>query len=61
VRNTLDGRVECVGEGTQAALEGLAEFLAVGPPGAIVTGVATREEPAQGHAGFEIDSDAEVA
>lgn len=61
VRNTLDGRVECVGEGTQAALEGLAEFLAVGPPGAIVTGVATREEPVQGHAGFEIDSDAEVA
>lgn len=61
VRNTSDGRVECVGEGAQAALDGLAEFLAVGPPGAMVTGVAAREEPVQGCFGFEIDSDADPA
>jgi len=45
VRNLPDRRVEAVLQGKRAAVEKLLEFLRVGPPGAIVTGVAVSWRP----------------
>lgn len=61
VRNLADGRVECVAEGRPEAVDGLLAFLAIGPPGAIVDGVDSRPESAEGLSGFEIRPDGETA
>lgn len=41
VANRRDGRVECVAEGPQDALQELVDFLHEGPPAASVQGVDT--------------------
>ncbi len=46
VRNLPDGSVEAVVEGDAAAVRAVAEWCRVGPPGARVTDVVERREPA---------------
>jgi acylphosphatase len=41
VRNRPDGRVEVFAQGAEAAVDGLVDWLWLGPPGATVTGVET--------------------
>ena len=57
VRNTADGRVECVAEGAAAAVDELVDFLRVGPPGSAVRDVAASVEEPTGADGFEILAD----
>ena len=59
VVNQVDGSVEVVAEGADAALGELVLMLWEGPPGASVGGVDVRHEPARGNvAGFSIRSGA---
>ena len=54
VRNTLDGRVEAVFEGPEAAVAAMVAWSRQGPPGAVVEGVEVRSEPPEGLDGFRI-------
>ncbi len=55
VRNLPDGSVEAVVEGDAAAVRAVADWCRTGPPGARVTGVAERPEPAGDDlTGFEV-------
>lgn len=57
VANQLDGSVEVVAEGPEAALSELVLLLWEGPVGAHVGGVSARHEPARGNlVGFIIRS-----
>ena len=52
VRNSPDGTVEAVFEGTDEAVERLVGFCRQGPRGAQVDYVEVTDEPAEGFAGF---------
>jgi len=55
VANEPDGSVAAVAEGPVAALEQFVELLSVGPPGASVTDIDVRWDPATGgFAGFGV-------
>lgn len=43
VRNLVDGRVEVFAQGERGNVEALLEWLWMGPPGAIITGVESDE------------------
>lgn len=45
VRNCIDGTVEAMAEGTQAAIDRLIVWAHQGPPGALVTDVEVHWEP----------------
>jgi acylphosphatase len=47
VRNTFDGRVEVLAEGSRSVLEKFLEQLKVGPPAAEVTGIKVEWSNAQ--------------
>ena len=51
-RNQADGRVEVLACGEPAAIDQLRAWLAKGPPGAQVTGVACEPAAEQVHSGF---------
>ncbi len=51
VANQLNGSVQCIAEGSREDLERLAEALAVGPAGALVTNVSQAWMPPVG--GFD--------
>lgn len=53
-RNRADGTVEAVLEGEDAAVDGVVEWMAAGPPGADVTRSRVRETAAAGSTAFEI-------
>ncbi|MCZ4323050.1 acylphosphatase [Pseudomonas anguilliseptica] len=52
VRNLVDGRVEVLFEGDQAAVAELASWLERGPPAAEVTALELQDQALQGIAGF---------
>ncbi len=54
VRNAEDGSVLVHAEGSEAAVDGLVEFLRQGPPGARVEDVEVEEVKAEGHEQFAI-------
>lgn len=54
VRNLPDGNVEAAFEGAAEAVERLTDWCHHGPPGARVTSVVPRDEPAEGLSGFRI-------
>ena len=54
VRNTAEGRVEAVFEGTEAAVVAMVAWASTGPPGAVVVDVEVRQEPPEGLDGFRI-------
>jgi acylphosphatase len=56
VRNLPDGRVEALFVGDENGCRQALDFVAEGPPGAIVTGVKHRweDEPEDSYRGFEI-------
>ena len=55
VRNTEDGRVELVANGTQMEIHQLTDWCQSGPPGARVTSVRCSEEPVDSPLGaFEL-------
>ena len=54
VRNLPDGNVEAAFEGPAEAVERLTDWCYHGPPGARVTSVVPRDEPAEGLSGFRI-------
>ncbi len=56
VRNERDGTVSVIAEGDSDRLAALEERLREGPPGAVVTNVATRRlEPRGSMAGFVVE------
>ncbi|KQP01675.1 acylphosphatase [Leifsonia sp. Leaf264] len=55
IRNSGDGSVEAVIEGTDAALEAMLAWLRVGPPAASVTAVDVTDAVPSGSRGFRID------
>ena len=55
VRNTPDGRVEAVFEGSDAAVEAMVAWCRQGPPGAGVDEIEARAEVSEGLVGFHID------
>ena len=54
VRNRMDGAVEAVFEGTEAAVAQCVAWCRMGPPRADVTGIEVTEEPPEGLVGFRI-------
>ena len=54
VRNRMDGTVEAVFEGPEAAVAELVAWCRMGPPRADVTGVDVSEESAAGAVGFQV-------
>ncbi len=55
VRNTGDGAVEVLAQGAAGAIDELADFLAAGPPHAVVADVARRDvAPDPGLGGFDV-------
>jgi acylphosphatase len=54
VRNLPDGRVEAVFEGSPEAVEALVAWCRVGPPGARVRDLETRDELPTGETGFRV-------
>ncbi len=54
VRNRMDGRVEAVFEGSQAAVDAMEAWCRDGPPRAEVTGVEVVGEPPHGEVGFAV-------
>jgi acylphosphatase len=54
VRNLLDGSVETHVEGSPAAVGAMVEWLRLGPPGAAVAGLVTRDVPCEGYDRFWI-------
>jgi DNA ligase D-like protein (predicted 3'-phosphoesterase) len=54
VRNAEDGSVTVHAEGTEAAVEGLLEFLREGPPAAAVEGVEVEPAKVEGHEQFAV-------
>ncbi|MFT4214969.1 MAG: acylphosphatase [Microbacterium sp.] len=57
VRNLRDGRVEAELEGPDAAVDAVLAWMAEGPRGAGVTGLAVSDIPAAGGSGFHIRHD----
>lgn len=56
VRNTDDGAVEVLAEGTSEAVAALTAWLNRGPPGAFVRDVSVAERPYRGtYDGFSVD------
>ena len=53
-RNTPDGTVEAVFEGTDDAVGRLLSFAQTGPPGAHVSGVDVHDEEPEGLSGFSV-------
>jgi acylphosphatase len=53
-RNTLDGTVECVFEGSADAVEGMVEFVRRGPGHSSVDRVDVVEEDPEGLPGFSV-------
>jgi acylphosphatase len=53
-RNALDGSVEAVFEGEEAAVARLIDWCRIGPPRAEVTAVEVIDEPPIGEAGFRV-------
>lgn len=56
VRNLVDGRVEVLFEGNEAAVAELASWLEQGPPAAEVTALELQDQALQGVAGFIVRS-----
>jgi acylphosphatase len=54
IRNTPDGRVEAVFEGTRAAVEAMVQWCHRGSPASRVTGVEVVWEPPQGERRFRV-------
>ena len=54
VRNRMDGAVEAVFEGSEAAVAQCVAWCRMGPPRAEVSGIEVAEEPAEGLVGFQI-------
>jgi acylphosphatase len=54
VGNRLDGTVEAVFEGEEAAVAEMVAWCRIGPPRADVTGVEVVEEPPEGLVGFRV-------
>ncbi len=54
VRNRMDGTVEAVFEGQQAAVAQCVSWCRMGPPRADVSGITVTEEPAEGLVAFQI-------
>ncbi len=54
VRNTRDGTVEAVFEGTPEAVERLVAFCRDGPPGASVNEIEVRDERPEGAQSFRV-------
>jgi acylphosphatase len=54
VRNSVDGRVEAVFEGPEAAVERMLDWCRQGPPRARVDGVETTIEEPVGERGFHV-------
>jgi len=50
----MDGAVEAVFEGSQAAVAECVAWCRMGPPRADVTGIEVTEEPAEGLLGFQV-------
>ncbi|WP_136709221.1 acylphosphatase [Agromyces sp. H66] len=54
VRNRPDGTVEAEVEGDEASVTAMLEWLAGGPPGAVVRGTDVSEAEPVGEAGFRV-------
>jgi len=54
VRNTFDGRVEAVFEGSEVAVTAIVAWSCEGPSGAVVDDVEVRAETPEGLDGFRI-------
>ena len=54
IRNLPDGGVEAVIEGPARSVDQMVDWAKVGPPGAEVSHVDTREEPPEGIRGFSV-------
>jgi acylphosphatase len=54
VRNLSDGRVEVLAYGTDAQVQALADWLAVGPRGAKVTDIVSDAAPWEEHVDFAV-------
>jgi acylphosphatase len=54
VRNRMDGTVEAVFEGPEAAVAQCVAWCRIGPPRADVAGITVTEEPAEGLVGFQL-------
>ena len=54
VRNRMDGTVEAVFEGQEAAVAEMVAWCRIGPPRADVTGVDVDSEPPAGAVGFQV-------
>jgi acylphosphatase len=54
IRNRADGCVEAVFEGDEPAVDRLVAWCRHGPPRAVVTSVAVREEPPEGDRAFRV-------
>jgi len=54
VRNRMDGTVEAVFEGPDAAVAEMVAWCRMGPPRADVTGVEVTGEPPAGAVGFQV-------
>jgi acylphosphatase len=54
VRNRMDGTVEAVFEGQEAAVAEMVAWCRLGPPRADVTGVDVTGEPPEGAIGFHV-------
>ena len=54
VENLADGTVALVAEGDPGAVDALLAWCRGGPPRAVVTDVAVRDEAPRGHEGFRV-------
>jgi acylphosphatase len=54
VRNTTDGRVEAVFEGSNEAVDRMIAWCREGPPSAHVTSIEVSDEPVTGEEGFHV-------
>jgi acylphosphatase len=54
VRNRADGTVEAEVEGDEASVRAMLDWLAQGPPGALVRGTDVTEAEPEGDRGFRI-------
>jgi acylphosphatase len=54
IRNNRDGTVEAVLEGSGHDVEQVVNWMRMGPPRAVVTGVEVRDETPQGEHGFVV-------
>ncbi|MFD4421041.1 acylphosphatase [Agromyces sp. NPDC058484] len=56
VRNRADGGVEAEVEGDEASVDAMLEWLAAGPPGAVVRGTDVSGREPTGERGFRVTS-----